>query len=187
LYHVYRKSLWLIHKISSPYGFRADCDFSLRGCANFPPLIPRPIADPDEPRAPAVECLRPLDASFSQRLHLCDKLGVRALDFGQEGVNRPDEYLRDIDRIHQAGIKVWGSFIFGFDNDTLAKIIHECIRGGVPAVGKADRCQRVLTSRRRTERGRELTIDLVGIAVHPRRDLPRRPASPRVPARCVGR
>jgi radical SAM superfamily enzyme YgiQ (UPF0313 family) len=36
-----------------------------------------------------------------------------------KGVNRPDEYLHDIDRIHQAGIKVWGSFIFGFDNDTL--------------------------------------------------------------------
>jgi radical SAM superfamily enzyme YgiQ (UPF0313 family) len=39
-------------------------------------------------------------------------------DAGKE-VNRPDEYLRDINRIHQAGIKVWGSFIFGFDNDTL--------------------------------------------------------------------
>jgi len=36
-----------------------------------------------------------------------------------KGVNRPDEYLRDIERIHQAGITVWGSFIFGFDNDTL--------------------------------------------------------------------
>jgi radical SAM superfamily enzyme YgiQ (UPF0313 family) len=35
-----------------------------------------------------------------------------------KGVNRPDEYLRDIERIHKAGIKVWGSFIFGFDNDT---------------------------------------------------------------------
>jgi radical SAM superfamily enzyme YgiQ (UPF0313 family) len=36
-----------------------------------------------------------------------------------KGVNRPDEYLRDIDRIHRCGIKVWGSFIFGFDNDGL--------------------------------------------------------------------
>ena len=36
-----------------------------------------------------------------------------------KGVNRPDEYLRDIGRIHAAGIKVWGSFIFGFDNDSL--------------------------------------------------------------------
>jgi radical SAM superfamily enzyme YgiQ (UPF0313 family) len=36
-----------------------------------------------------------------------------------KGVNRPDEYLGDIRRIHQAGIKVWGSFIFGFDNDGL--------------------------------------------------------------------
>ncbi len=36
-----------------------------------------------------------------------------------KGVNRPDEYLRDVGRIHQAGIKVWGSFIFGFDNDAL--------------------------------------------------------------------
>jgi len=36
-----------------------------------------------------------------------------------KGVNRPDEYLRDIRRIHEAGIKVWGSFIFGFDNDAL--------------------------------------------------------------------
>lgn len=36
-----------------------------------------------------------------------------------KGVNRPDEYLRDIRRIHAAGIKVWGSFIFGFDNDAL--------------------------------------------------------------------
>ena len=36
-----------------------------------------------------------------------------------KGVNRPDEYLRDIRRIHAAGIKVWGSFIFGFDNDSL--------------------------------------------------------------------
>ncbi|MBP1689382.1 MAG: radical family protein [Deltaproteobacteria bacterium] len=36
-----------------------------------------------------------------------------------KGVNRPDEYLRDVDRIHQAGITVWGSFIFGFDHDTL--------------------------------------------------------------------
>jgi radical SAM superfamily enzyme YgiQ (UPF0313 family) len=36
-----------------------------------------------------------------------------------KGVNRPEEYLRDIRRIHEAGIKVWGSFIFGFDNDSL--------------------------------------------------------------------
>lgn len=36
-----------------------------------------------------------------------------------KGVNRPSEYLRDIRRIHKAGIKVWGSFIFGFDNDDL--------------------------------------------------------------------
>jgi radical SAM superfamily enzyme YgiQ (UPF0313 family) len=36
-----------------------------------------------------------------------------------KGVNRPDEYLGDIRRIHRAGIKVWGSFIFGFDNDGL--------------------------------------------------------------------
>jgi radical SAM superfamily enzyme YgiQ (UPF0313 family) len=36
-----------------------------------------------------------------------------------KGVNRPDEYLRDIRRIHEAGIRVWGSFIFGFDNDGL--------------------------------------------------------------------
>jgi radical SAM superfamily enzyme YgiQ (UPF0313 family) len=36
-----------------------------------------------------------------------------------KGVNRPDEYMRDIARIHAAGIKVWGSFIFGFDNDAL--------------------------------------------------------------------
>ncbi len=36
-----------------------------------------------------------------------------------KGVNRPNEYLRDIRRIHQAGIKVWGSFIFGFDDDGL--------------------------------------------------------------------
>jgi radical SAM superfamily enzyme YgiQ (UPF0313 family) len=36
-----------------------------------------------------------------------------------KGVNRPDEYLRDIRRIHEAGIKVWGSFIFGFDNDVV--------------------------------------------------------------------
>ena len=36
-----------------------------------------------------------------------------------KGVNRPDEYVRDIRRIHEAGIKVWGSFIFGFDNDSL--------------------------------------------------------------------
>lgn len=36
-----------------------------------------------------------------------------------KGVNRPDEYLRDIRRIHEADIKVWGSFIFGFDNDAL--------------------------------------------------------------------
>ena len=36
-----------------------------------------------------------------------------------KGVNRPNEYLRDIRRIHEAGIKVWGSFIFGFDNDDL--------------------------------------------------------------------
>jgi radical SAM superfamily enzyme YgiQ (UPF0313 family) len=36
-----------------------------------------------------------------------------------KGVNRPDEYLRDIRRIHQAGITVWGSFIFGFDNDAV--------------------------------------------------------------------
>jgi radical SAM superfamily enzyme YgiQ (UPF0313 family) len=36
-----------------------------------------------------------------------------------KGVNRPDEYLRDIRRIHEVGIKVWGSFIFGFDNDDL--------------------------------------------------------------------
>ena len=36
-----------------------------------------------------------------------------------KGVNRPDDYLRDIQRIHDAGIKVWGSFIFGFDNDGL--------------------------------------------------------------------
>ncbi len=36
-----------------------------------------------------------------------------------KGVNRPDEYLRDIGRIHEAGIKIWGSFIFGFDNDGL--------------------------------------------------------------------
>ncbi len=36
-----------------------------------------------------------------------------------KGVNRPDEYLRDIRLIHEAGIKVWGSFIFGFDNDAL--------------------------------------------------------------------
>lgn len=36
-----------------------------------------------------------------------------------KGVNRPNEYLCDIRRVHQAGIKVWGSFIFGFDNDGL--------------------------------------------------------------------
>jgi radical SAM superfamily enzyme YgiQ (UPF0313 family) len=36
-----------------------------------------------------------------------------------KGVNKPDEYLRDIRRIHDAGIRVWGSFIFGFDNDAL--------------------------------------------------------------------
>ena len=36
-----------------------------------------------------------------------------------KGVNKPDEYMRDIRRIHEAGIKVWGSFIFGFDNDGL--------------------------------------------------------------------
>jgi len=36
-----------------------------------------------------------------------------------KGINRPGEYLRDISRIHQAGIRVWGSFIFGFDSDTL--------------------------------------------------------------------
>ncbi len=36
-----------------------------------------------------------------------------------KGVNKPDEYLRDIRRIHDAGIAVWGSFIFGFDNDSL--------------------------------------------------------------------
>jgi radical SAM superfamily enzyme YgiQ (UPF0313 family) len=36
-----------------------------------------------------------------------------------KGVNRPDEYLSDIRRIHEAGIKVWGSLIFGFDNDGL--------------------------------------------------------------------
>ncbi|MEE9568895.1 MAG: radical SAM protein [Candidatus Binatia bacterium] len=36
-----------------------------------------------------------------------------------KGVNRPSEYLHDIRRIHEAGIKVWGSFIFGFDSDTL--------------------------------------------------------------------
>lgn len=34
-------------------------------------------------------------------------------------VNKPKEYLRDIQRIHKAGIAVWGSFIFGFDNDDL--------------------------------------------------------------------
>ena len=36
-----------------------------------------------------------------------------------KGVNRPKEYLRDIRRIREAGMKVWGSFIFGFDNDDL--------------------------------------------------------------------
>lgn len=36
-----------------------------------------------------------------------------------KGVNRPDKYLDGIARIHKAGIKVWGSFIFGFDNDDL--------------------------------------------------------------------
>jgi radical SAM superfamily enzyme YgiQ (UPF0313 family) len=37
-----------------------------------------------------------------------------------KGVNRPEKYLEGIARIHKAGIKVWGSFIFGFDNDDLA-------------------------------------------------------------------
>jgi len=37
-----------------------------------------------------------------------------------KGVNKPDEYLRDIRRIHNVGIKVWGSFIFGFDSDDLS-------------------------------------------------------------------
>ena len=36
-----------------------------------------------------------------------------------KGVNRPSEYLRALANIHEAGIKVWGSFIFGFDNDDL--------------------------------------------------------------------
>ncbi len=41
-----------------------------------------------------------------------------------KGVNRPKEYLRDIGRIREAGIKVWGSFIFGFDNDDLDVFQH---------------------------------------------------------------
>ena len=41
-----------------------------------------------------------------------------------KGVNRPKEYLRDIRRIHAAGMKVWGSFIFGFDNDDLDVFAH---------------------------------------------------------------
>lgn len=36
-----------------------------------------------------------------------------------KGVNRPDKYFDGVRRIHEAGIKVWGSFIFGFDNDDL--------------------------------------------------------------------
>ena len=41
-----------------------------------------------------------------------------------KGVNRPKEYLRDIGRIREAGMKVWGSFIFGFDNDDLDVFQH---------------------------------------------------------------
>ncbi len=37
-----------------------------------------------------------------------------------KGVNKPDAYLRDIRRIHKAGIRVVGSFILGFENDDLS-------------------------------------------------------------------
>jgi radical SAM superfamily enzyme YgiQ (UPF0313 family) len=37
-----------------------------------------------------------------------------------KGVNKPDEYLRDIRRIRKAGIRVVGSFILGFENDDLS-------------------------------------------------------------------
>ncbi len=45
------------------------------------------------------------------------RTGVR--DAGK-GVNRPNEYLRDIRRIRNAGIRIVGSFIFGFENDDLS-------------------------------------------------------------------
>ena len=37
-----------------------------------------------------------------------------------KGFNKPDEYLRDIRRIHKAGIRIVGSFILGFDGDDLS-------------------------------------------------------------------
>ena len=31
--------------------------------------------------------------------------------------NRPSEYKETIDMLHEHGISVWGSFVFGFDTD----------------------------------------------------------------------
>jgi radical SAM superfamily enzyme YgiQ (UPF0313 family) len=87
-----------------------------------------------------LECLRELGlqwfaqtslniAKDSELLKLCRQSGCRGLFLGFETlspetlkavgkrVNRPDEYLDSVQRIHDHGIGIDGSFVFGFDTD----------------------------------------------------------------------
>ncbi|NOY54174.1 MAG: B12-binding domain-containing radical SAM protein [Deltaproteobacteria bacterium] len=82
-------------------------------------------------------------------LRLCAESGCRWLFMGLESVNSEniadvgksrtnpvEEYAASIATIHQAGIKVLGSFIFGLDHDTsdvFDNTVDFCIRNGLAA------------------------------------------------------
>mgnify|MGYP005849798711 CR=1 FL=1 len=46
--------------------------------------------------------------------------GLDLLDANQWKAKQLDDYERSIERIHRHGINIWGSFMFGGDNDTLS-------------------------------------------------------------------
>jgi radical SAM superfamily enzyme YgiQ (UPF0313 family) len=67
-----------------------------------------------------------------ENVELMAKSGCKALFIGFESIddetvkftgkrqNRPSQYREVIDMLHGHGISVWGSFVFGFDTDTLS-------------------------------------------------------------------
>jgi radical SAM superfamily enzyme YgiQ (UPF0313 family) len=67
-----------------------------------------------------------------ENVKLMAKSGCKALFIGFESIddatvkftgkrqNRPSSYRQVIDMLHDHGISVWGSFVFGFDTDTLS-------------------------------------------------------------------
>src|SRR4029453_1748878 len=44
-------------------------------------------------------------------------VGAETVRFTGKRQNRPSEYKETIDMLHEHGISVWGSFVFGFDTD----------------------------------------------------------------------